>query len=580
MRRVANGLFEATVSEASAGDRYGYTIDEGAPLPDPASRYQPAGVHGPSEIIDAGVFTWHDERWHGHAPRDLVIYELHVGTFTAEGTFASARQRLSDVRDLGITAIELMPVADFPGARNWGYDGVALFAPSRAYGHPDDLRALVDEAHCLGLSVILDVVYNHLGPEGAYVTMFNPHYLTTRHECPWGCAVNLDGPGAGTVRDFITDNALHWIHEYHVDGLRLDATHALIDTGERAGRRHFVAELATVLRHEAGRPVLLHAEDHRNRADLVDGGDRGWTLDGVWADDFHHVMRRLLAGDADGYYEDYQGTTSELARTIEQGWLYTGQYSPHLKGVRGTDPSEVEMRRFIVCLENHDQVGNRALGDRLNTTIDPARWRAASALLLTAPMTPLLFMGQEWGASTPFCYFTDHEPDLGARVTEGRRREFKDFAQFSSPEARERIPDPQAPETFAASRLRWEERTREPHRAVLALYRALLQLRREHPALGASDERRGYACACDEDSVIVRREDENAVFWVFVRLRGAGIVRICVDQLQIPLTHARVLLTSEDPPFVSAPKPPVWEASAAQVRFQRPGAVIVMAAPR
>jgi maltooligosyltrehalose trehalohydrolase len=575
--RDARGFFELSVAGAAAGDTYSYSIDGSDPLPDPASRFQPEGVHGPSEIIDPAAFTWHDEDWRGPSPRELIVYELHVGTFAPGGSFASVRDRLGMLKDLGVTAIELMPLADFPGSRNWGYDGVCLFAPSRAYGRPEDLRLLVDQAHALGLAVILDVVYYHLGPEGAYLTHFTPEYLTEQHENPWGRGVNLDGPGSEVVRRFIIENAVHWVREYHVDGLRLDATHALIDDHDRTGREPFVRELAACVRREAGGHAIVHAEDHRNLSDLVDECARGWGLDGVWADDFHHVVRRLVSGDSHGHYADFQGTTEELVRIIRQGWLFTGQHSRHLGRHRGTDPSRVPMNRFVVCLQNHDQIGNRAVGDRLNHQVDPATWRAASTLLLMAPMTPLLFMGQEWAASTPFCYFTDLEPDLGAKVTEGRRREFKHFPEFAAPDSRDWIPDPQAPATFEASCLRWQERERQPHRGSLELYRALIALRRQHPELAASEEREGNAWAANADTVVLCREGQNAAYSVIVRLRGSGDVHLTGDAR---VEHAKIVLTTEEQRFIEDAQPPDFDASAGRVSFHRPGAIILVHDPR
>jgi maltooligosyltrehalose trehalohydrolase len=578
MGRDHRGVFDRIVDAAAPGDLYSYRIDGGDPRPDPASRFQPQGVHGPSQVVAPDAFPWHDDGWRGRSPGDLVIYELHVGTFSPPGTFAGATERLVTLRDLGITAVELMPLADFAGARNWGYDGVSLFAPSRAYGSPDDLRRLVDEAHRLGLCVIVDAVYNHLGPEGQYLTQFNPGYMTDRHETPWGRAVNLDGPGCGKVREFILANAVHWVREYHVDGLRLDATHAIVDDSPV----HIVQDIADATRRAAGRHILVHAEDERNLSAIV--GDRargGWGLDGVWADDYHHVLQRMLGGDAQGYYADFEGDARELARTLNQGWLFTGQRSRRTGKPRGTDASAIPMRRFVICLQNHDQIGNRAMGDRLHHSVAPETWRAASTLLLTSPMTPLLFMGQEWAASTPFLYFTDLEPDLGRLVTEGRRREFADFPGFSDPAARERIPDPQAPSTFEASRLRWEEREQPAHARVLALYRTLLALRLEHPgALGASDDVAGVAFAPDADSVIVRRSDEGAVFWIAARLRGAGVVDLASAVKDArPGDRGRwsVALTTEDPAFADPAQPPGidWHPDGPAIRFHRPGAVIL-----
>jgi maltooligosyltrehalose trehalohydrolase len=571
MPRDADGVHDLIVDGVGPGDRYRYRIDDGDPRPDPASRFQPEGVHGPSAVVDPFAFRWRHERWRGRATTDLVIYELHVGTFSPEGTFDGARGRLRELRDLGVTAIEVMPVADFAGSRNWGYDGVCLFAPSRTYGRPDDLRRLVDEAHGFGLSVLLDVVYNHLGPEGAYLQEFNPDYFTDRHETPWGRAVNVDGPGAAMVRQFVVENAVHWIEEYRVDGLRIDATHAMVDDSPV----HIVAELAAAARDAAGHPILIHAEDHRNLAALVEEpADGGWGLDGVWADDFHHVMRRLLAGDLHGYYADFEGTTHELARTLGEGWLFTGQFSPNMGEHRGTPAGHLPMLRSIVCLQNHDQIGNRAHGDRLHQPVLPESWRAASTLLLTSPMTPLLFMGQEWAASTPFQFFTDLEPGLGRLVTEGRRREFAAFPEFSDAATRERIPDPQAPETFERSRLDWAERARPGHAEVLALYARLLALRLEYPGLGASLEPRARAFAPDDATIILER---GGGFWIVVRLH-AGDVDVARAAGE-PLSRAGwdIVLTTEDAQFATDPRPPlvVWNPEGPAVTFHRAGAVIL-----
>ena len=569
--RDSDGVFDLIVDGVEPGDRYSYRIDDGEPRPDPASRFQPDGVHGPSQVIDPDAFEWSDRRWGGRSLHDLIIYELHLGTFTREGTFAAATARLAALRDLGVTAVEIMPVADFAGARNWGYDGVCLYAPSRAYGRPDDFRRFVDAAHRFGISVILDVVYNHLGPEGAYLREFDDGYFTDRHATPWGAAVDLDGPIA---RRFIVDNAAHWVREYHLDGLRLDATHALIESDEGATVREIIRTVREASRH----PVLVFAEDHRNMAAMIeDPAHGGWGVDGVWADDFHHVMRSLLAGDEHGYYADFEGTTAELARTIRQGWLFTGQRSEHLGKPRGTDASHVPMSHFVVCLQNHDQIGNRAMGDRLHANIAADAWRAASAVLLTAPMTPLLFMGQEWAAGTPFQFFTDLSSEIGQQVTEGRRGEFSDFPEFADDEARHRIPDPQAETTFDASRLRWEEREEPAHAAALALYRALIALRLDHPALGGSDETAGDAYAPDADSLVMRRSDGDAHFLVVARLRGAGPVDTGPDGTGDREWEA--VLTTEDPLYALDPAPPRidLDGGAAIVSFTRPGAVILKA---
>jgi maltooligosyltrehalose trehalohydrolase len=566
--RNHDGVCEFFVRGAGAGDRYVYVLGGSERRPDPASRFQPEGVHGPSEVIDPAVYAWLRSRWRGRTARELVIYELHIGTFTSQGTFAAAQERLPNLRDLGVTAIEVMPIAEFAGTRNWGYDGVCLYAPSRNYGRPDDFRAFVDAAHSLDLAVILDVVYNHLGPEGAYLTQFHPGYITDRHSTPWGGAVNLDGPGSELVRQFIIDNALSWLREYRLDGLRLDATHALIDTSPT----HVVAELVAEARSTIAWPVVFHGEDSRNLTELLEPRARGgWGLDGVWADDFHHVVRRKLAGDAHGYYRDYAGTCGELERTLRQGWLFTGQHSTHQRAPRGTDPSAIPMHRFIVCLQNHDQVGNRATGDRLHHGLDPAAWRAASVVLLTVPMTPLLFMGQEWAASAPFQFFTDLEPGLGAQVAAGRSAEFTDFPGFSQPESRERIPNPQAQSTFERSRLNWDERGRDVHRETLALYTELLRLRAAHPALGASAELENHASAADADTIVMHRGGAAERFAVVAQLTGGGTVVI-----DSPSEPPAILLTTEDPRFAIDPQPIAVEVQPQRIaiRFHRPGAVI------
>ena len=570
----ADGIRDTWVRGAAPGDRYAYVLDGNQVLPDPASRFQPDGVHGPSQVVDPSTFRWTDGRWHPPPPGDLVLYELHLGAFTPEGTFDGARARLPYLRDLGVTVIELMPVADFAGTRNWGYDGVALFAPSRAYGTPETFRRFVDAAHAHGLGVMLDVVYNHLGPEGAYLPCFSAAYFTERHRTPWGAAINLDAPGSEVVRRFILDNACSWVREYHLDGLRLDATHALIDDSET----HIVQEIAEVVRAEAGRHIIIHGEDHRNLAAMIeDVSIGGWGLDGVWADDFHHVVRTMVAGDTHGYYADFTGHTRELATVLQDGWLYSGEHSVHLKVRRGTHPDRVPMHRFVVCAQNHDQVGNRAMGDRLHHQIPPETWRAISVLLLAAPMTPLLFMGQEWAASTPFLYFTDLDPGIGKLVTEGRRREFADFPGFSRPEAHERIPDPQAESTFLASKLRWEEQAAGEHQRCLALYRALLALRREHPTLRGADETSGTAASPDDESIVVRRADGGRVYWIIARFKSAGEVDLgtAAATLRTPLATRDLDLVLDTEHGEFAESPAAIDVTDALIRFARPGAVIL-----
>jgi maltooligosyltrehalose trehalohydrolase len=578
LERFLDGTFGTLITGAKTGDRYRYEVDGGRALPDPASRFQPDGVHGPSQIVDPHTFVWTDDGWTGIPRNDLVLYELHVGTFTPEGTFASAARRLPYLSRLGVTAVELMPVADFPGARNWGYDGVDLFAPARCYGTPDDLRQLVNAAHALGVAVFLDVVYNHLGPEGNYLSVFSPYYFSDTHTNPWGKGLNFDGPNSSMVRQFFIENALHWVHEYHVDGLRLDATHAIVDNDPR----HFVAQLTARVKESTERPVYVIAEDHRNLARMIrPEGEGGWGLDGVWADDFHHKVRVALAGDNEGYYRDYSGSMPNLARTLNQGWHFTGQYSTYLQEHRGTDPAGIPPRRFVFCIQNHDQIGNRALGERLHHQIDLAAYRAASVLLLCAPATPLLFMGQEWAATTPFLYFTDHPEELGKLVTEGRRNEFRHFSAFADAAARGRIPDPQDPATFLGSRLDWSEANREPHASTCRLYQRLLTLRRHESAIRSE---RFSAYALTERTLLLRQDaEEGPSLLAIIQLNGSSAIRLANHESLAGLDPSlwQLLFTTEDRPFATDPQPPSIESHVGglEIAFARPSAVLVLIWP-
>jgi len=572
----ASDGYHSRLIDAGAGERYAYLLDGEGPFPDPASRFQPDGVHGPSALVDPRAFGWSDRNWRGLPIEDLIIYETHVGAFSPEGTYAGVVDRLEHLSQLGVTALELMPLADFPGTRNWGYDGVDLFAPARCYGSPDDLRRLVDAAHRRGIAVLVDVVYNHFGPDGAYVSKFSPFYFSSTHHTPWGQAINLDGPHAAEVRSFLIENALHWIHEYHVDGLRLDATHALVDDSPR----HFLREIAARVHASTdARRVVLIAEDDRNRSiSVTAASEGGWGLDAVWADDFHHHVRRLTAGDADGYFQDYSGSAHDLATTIRRGWFYTGQHSAYRDKPRGTDPAGLPPARMVICLQNHDQIGNRAFGERLHHQIDPAVFRALTALLLFTPETPLVFMGQEWAASSPFLYFTDHEPELGRLVTRGRREEFSKFSAFSDPHARERIPDPQADATFAASKLRWEERADEPHAGVLRLHRTLVALRRRDPAFREPARNRSFeVAALDADSLaLLRRAASGAELLLVVRLRGTGTVDAGAWNALLPESKWRLDMTTESNEFTDRPlAPTVEDESTPRVRFHRPAAAIL-----
>lgn len=579
LERFHDGTWGVWLANVDAGTRYRYRLSAGD-FPDPASRFQPEGVHGPSEIIDPRTFRWSDQNWKGIEHEDLVLYELHVGTFSPEGTFDGARRRLRHLVELGVTAVELMPVADFPGDRNWGYDGVDLFAPARCYGTPDDLRRLVDEAHGLGLAVFLDVVYNHLGPEGNYLPTFSPYYMSYAHENPWGKSLNFDREHSMMVREFFMENALHWVHEYHIDGLRLDATHAIIDDSDL----QFVTQLVKRVRESThGRRVYLIAEDHRNLSYMVRcEGEGGWGLDGVWADDFHHEVRVALAGDNEGYYADFDGSMHKLAETLNKGWLYCGQFSEHLGEYRGTDPTGIPPRRFVFCVQNHDQIGNRALGERLHHQIDHAMFRAASVLMLCSPATPLIFMGQEWAASAPFLFFTDHPEELGKLVTEGRRREFRHFRMFSDEDARARIPDPQAESTFSTSRLDWEETSRDPHVSMLSLYRALLALRKNETAIRYAQVGSFQAYALTESTLLLRQDaDVGPSLLAVIQIHDAAEIDLEGHPALEGLVADRcqLVLTTEDPPFAPDPQPPTIELGGCSPRivFRRPSAVLIRA---
>ncbi len=468
---VGGGVFEQTVRGARAGTDYRYVLDDKA-VPDPVSRYQPGGVHGPSRVVDASRYQWKDARWRGLTMPDAVIYELHVGTFSDPGTFRGVIPHLRELRELGITAVEIMPVAEFPGSRNWGYDGVHLYAPQSTYGGPDELRALVDAAHAEGLAVILDVVYNHVGPEGNYLGSFGP-YFTGKYTTPWGQALNYDDAHSDEVRRFIIDNALYWVTEFHIDGLRLDAIHGIFDFSPR----HILRDIAEAVHNQAsllGRQVVVIGESDLNDPRVVRTPDAcGYGLDGQWADDLHHSVHAALTGEQNGYYADFGGVTP-VATALRTPFVFDGRYSQHRKRRHGAPATGVPADRFVVCIQNHDQVGNRAFGDRLASLVGLPKSRLAAALLLLSPYVPLLFMGEEYGETNPFQYFVSHgDPELIKAVREGRRKEFEQFGWGDD------VPDPQATETFERSRL---DRSRE-HAGLRTLYRDLLRIRRNVPAL-------------------------------------------------------------------------------------------------
>ncbi|PTX99092.1 malto-oligosyltrehalose trehalohydrolase [Opitutus sp. ER46] len=475
-----DGTFSGVDPEGRAGDRYWFVIGNQR-VPDPASRFQPLGVEAPSEVIDPRVYNWITRGWRPPAFRGRVIYELHVGTFTAEGTFAAAIDRLDALAELGVNAIELMPVAEFAGTRNWGYDGVLLFAPSHTYGHPDELRAFVDAAHARGLAVILDVVYNHLGPVGNVLPRLGRGYMHHERANDWGQSLNFDGPDAEPVRRFFLQNACQWLDEFRIDGLRLDALHAIHDHSPS----HIVAEIAAAVHVRGG---FVIGEDERNdAAAITPRTDGGWGLDAVWSDDFHHTIRVALTRQQEAHFGSYSGTPEEWATTLRDGWLYSGQHYRQWNAPRGTPAAHVPPERFVFCISNHDQVGNRPLGERLHQVISPEAYRAVSMLLCLGPYTPMLFMGQEWAARAPFPYFTDQPGEIGATIRAGRLKEFRERKAVYPDDVLARMPDPQAEATFRGAKLDWGERKAPGHRETLRLYRACLRLRAEHLVFQSAD---------------------------------------------------------------------------------------------
>ncbi|MBA4169736.1 MAG: malto-oligosyltrehalose trehalohydrolase [Chloroflexi bacterium] len=480
MDRDERGWWTAAIDLAPGTD-YGFVLDDGSPIPGPRSPWQPDGVNGLSRTLHHEAFDWTDAGFTAPALADAVIYEMHVGTFTPDGTFDSAIDRLADLADLGITHLELMPVAEFSGDRGWGYDGVHLYAPHHAYGGPDALKRLVDAAHGRGLAVLLDVVYNHLGPEGNHLRSYGP-YFTSKYATPWGDAVNFDDAGSHEVRRFVVENALMWMRDYHFDGLRLDAVHAIFDQSAV----HILEEMAIATRElaaEVGRRLVLTAESDLNDPRLTRPIEEGgYGLDAVWADDVHHALHVALTGEEAGYYADFSDADA-LARAISDPFMYAGHYSAVRDRLHGRPPGDLPGDHFVVALQNHDQVGNRALGDRLAHLVSPGRVRIGAALLLTMPYVPLILAGAEWAASSPFRYFTGHASlELARAVSEGRREEFSGFGWEPAD-----VPDPQNPDTFEVSKLNWSERRREPYAGVLSWYRDLLALRAATPALRDAD---------------------------------------------------------------------------------------------
>jgi len=520
---AASGGWWEDTAELPPATRYRLRVDDGPPLPDPRSPFQPEGVDGPSATVDHEAFLWSDAAWTGPVPLpSAVVYELHVGTFSAAGTFDGVVAHLPHLRALGVTHVELMPVAEFPGTRGWGYDGVLLYAPHHAYGGPEGLKRLVDACHAAGLAVVLDVVYNHLGPYGNHLAAFGP-YFTDRYATPWGDAVNLDGAGSDEVRRFFIDNAVMWLRDYHVDALRIDAVHALLDTSAT----HLLEQLATeveALSAHVGRALQLIPESDLNDARVISRREvGGYGLDAQWSDDFHHALHSVLTGERDGYYADF-GTLGDLATALSSGWVYAGRYSPHRGRVHGRPLVGIPAWRLLGYLQNHDQIGNRALGDRVAASVSRGRLLAGAALVACSPFVPMLFMGEEWGCRQPFAYFTDHTDEaLADAIREGRRRDFAAFGWDPS-----RVPDPQDPAT--AEVLDWSAVDGE----ILEWWTELLALRRRRPELtdGRFDR---VAVAYDE-----------VAGWLVMR-RGAVSVgaNLGPAAVQVPLGQGRAVLRSD-----------------------------------
>ena len=505
MQRASNGYFVLDTRDATAGDLYRYRIDGKGPWPDPCSRYQPEGPHGPSLLVEPHRYQWRDRDWKGIALQGQVIYELHIGTFTEAGTFDAAIERLAWLKDIGITLIEVLPVAEFPGRWGWGYDGVHLFAPFHHYGDHEAFKRFVDAAHALGLAVILDVVYNHLGPDGNYLRCFSDRYFSTRHRTEWGEAFNFDGECCEGARDLIVDNACYWVREFHLDGFRLDATQAIFDDG----KRHVIAEMVANARREAAeRSIVFIAEDEPQRSQHLLPVERGgWGIDAMWNDDFHHSATVALTGSRDAYFHDYAGRAQEFLSAVRRGFLYQGQHYHWQNQPRGRAARGLPGSSCVHFLQNHDQVGNAYASLRMHAMSHPGRYRALTAVFLLGPQTPMLFMGQEFHSSAPFYYFIDHNAELAKLVGQGRRDFLSQFRIYEGDAAKAQIVDPADERTFRRCKLDWSEI--EINRHIVDLHRDLLRLRREDPVIAAQDSSRLDGATLSEYAFVLRWFDEE-----------------------------------------------------------------------
>jgi maltooligosyltrehalose trehalohydrolase len=545
------GYFRVGTPRAGAGARYGFLLDGHGPFPDPASRFQPAGPHGASEVIDPGAYAWADAEWPGSELHGQVMYELHAGTFTREGTWAAAERELPRLAELGVTLIEVMPVAEFAGSFGWGYDGVDLFAPSRLYGRPDDLRRFVDAAHALGVGVILDVVYNHLGPDGNYLRQFSPDYFTHRYVNEWGDAINFDGQGSAGVREFFVSNAGYWIDEFHFDGLRLDATQQIFDSSPE----HILTAVGCRVREAAGgRRTVIVAENEPQLAALARPRDRGGHgLDALWNDDFHHSAHVALTGRCEAYYSDYRGTAQELVSTMKRGFLYQGQRSGWQRKRRGTPPTDLPPAAFVHYLQNHDQVANSIDGKRIQQLTAPGLHRALTAALLLGPQTPMLFQGQELGVPSPFLYFADHRPPLSALVREGRQKFLSQFPGLSTPGGAARLEDPA--DRAAFERCKLDPRTASAE--TQALHRDLLALRRDDPVFAGQGRSGIDGAVLSDRAFAVRWFDVRGDRLLIVNLGPRQRLDAAPEPLLAPAAgrHWRTLWSSEDPRYGGAGTP-------------------------
>lgn len=574
-----DGYFSGLVPQAAPGMMYRYRLDGAGAYPDPVSRFQPQGPHGPSQIVDSGKFAWTDHDWQGVTAKGQVLYEMHVGTFTKEGTWAAATRELPELAEAGITVLEVMPVADFPGRFGWGYDGVNLFAPTRLYGTPDEFRRFVDAAHAAGIGVILDVVYNHLGPDGNFLWQFAPDYFSNRYENEWGDAINFDGDNCAPVREFFLGNAGYWIDEFHLDGLRLDATQQIFDDS----KEHILAAITKKVRQTAGkRSTYLVAENEPQDTRIVRPLDQdGFGMDALWNDDFHHSAMVALTGRSDAYYTDYRGTPQEFVAASKWGYLYQGQWYSWQKKRRGTPGLDLPPTAFIQFTQNHDQLANSGRGQRCQELSSPSRYRAMNALLLLAPATPMLFQGQEFAASTPFFYFADHKDELAKVVAAGRTKFLSQFRTLATPEMQARLPDPSDPTTFTRCKLDLTERRK--HAEEYALHKDLLRLRREDPVLSAQRRFGLDGAVLAEDAFVLRffgtqHGDDRLLVINFgrdVRLNPAP------EPLLAPPENMlwEVVWSSENPRYGGMTTPPL-ESPEFNWHIQGEAAVLLKPAPR